>query len=54
MKPMFYWLDTASLPKFPSLDRNLRVDVAVNGGDDKALWAYGYRSNYSPPHMPDR
>ena len=27
-----YWLDTASLPKFPSLARDLRVDVVVVGG----------------------
>jgi glycine/D-amino acid oxidase-like deaminating enzyme len=31
MKPS-YWLDTASLPKFPSLARDLRVDVVVVGG----------------------
>jgi glycine/D-amino acid oxidase-like deaminating enzyme len=27
-----YWLDTASFPKFPSLARDLRVDVVVVGG----------------------
>jgi len=27
-----YWLDTASLPKFPTLTRDLRVDVVVVGG----------------------
>jgi glycine/D-amino acid oxidase-like deaminating enzyme len=27
-----YWLDTASIPKFSSLARDLRVDVVVVGG----------------------
>jgi glycine/D-amino acid oxidase-like deaminating enzyme/nitrite reductase/ring-hydroxylating ferredoxin subunit len=32
MKSMSYWLDSAILPKFPSLLRDLHVDVVVVGG----------------------
>jgi len=32
MKRTSYWLDSTSLPRFPSLARDLRVDVAVIGG----------------------
>jgi len=27
-----YWVDSAALPRFPKLDRDLRVDVAIIGG----------------------
>ena len=27
-----YWIESAPLPRFPTLDRNLEVDVVVIGG----------------------
>lgn len=32
MSSTAYWIDSAPLPRFPSLDRNLNVDVVVIGG----------------------
>jgi glycine/D-amino acid oxidase-like deaminating enzyme/nitrite reductase/ring-hydroxylating ferredoxin subunit len=37
--PMPYWLDSASLPRFPKLARNERVDVVVVGGGITGLTA---------------
>ena len=32
MNTASYWIDSAPLPRFPKLDRNLQVDVVVIGG----------------------
>jgi glycine/D-amino acid oxidase-like deaminating enzyme len=32
MREMSYWWDTARLPKFPPVARDLQVDVVVVGG----------------------
>src|SRR5687768_9882897 len=32
MNTTSYWIDSATLPTFPALDKNLEVDVVIAGG----------------------
>jgi glycine/D-amino acid oxidase-like deaminating enzyme/nitrite reductase/ring-hydroxylating ferredoxin subunit len=39
LEPSSYWIDTASMPRFRSLDRNVSVDVAIIGAGITGLTA---------------